>query len=1144
MPVSFTAEAIIFAIHSAIKLNANIRKAFANSLRSRSIVLPLPRFAIEDEKTPDGRLLNDMEKLQRVRRFFKDEGKEHVEKIERLKALFEQDSDQARPPLDKDQKEEYFDYFNLLFYWSEDKETPAGPPPPGRRRRMPPPPKGPDGPPMDIDVNDVVAMLRIRQYEEGEMEEPTALKLVAGSLVEIGIDYFNQVPGALRMDSAFGKAINSFLAGVDNINFTDKEKAGLVVPKLFSAAAESLGALSTAVSRDEKLQQFVQATGEGIAKGVLEQVKKMEDDPLQQEEAVKWGQLMIHSMVQSAGTHVFSSAADLFDTNQPVSDIIQTTGLNLLSAILENPGKIDLKNAFNAEMLNQVVRANLKIVTEHPEMISGKQGAREIIIGVSNAMSQGDVTRPDLLPELVRLIMEHTASNLDLLWNIDQEAAPADKDAHHLLVTTLRLFLEAASQKADDKKWKPAFSKSQLLGIANNLFGEVVRNPNWISNKLGDKPLLKVVLDSVFQSLREIPEDQRFQMKTVEGIIQTSIRAAAANQQILQLADDPTKKTILNKTLDLVFSFAFKSNKVPPATRIDWLTNILDYSLQAVIAHHPDEKGLLLVQLILFDDPDLSFAGGFNRQLADRLLANGLKAINEHPELLSRKEVVQNVFGAVAGSLRDTGLNQPGLLVEITRLVLQNSALQLDKLVVSDNEGANYLLLPAMRQLLVALTAKPENGIWKPALEPEQALGIVEDALDQLVSHPEWLTEKQGQASTFSLIINATFGALQKIPKEERIDARNIHVITQAAIRATATSPQILGPAGPEEGTILNKALDIIFDFTFSPGQFNPAAKEAALRDWLEYSVGAILGRYPDNRGLTFLKLAIEKAAGQSGRIDKEWAAQLMDSAIKVIGEHPALVTQETALQNIISGISTALLQGKPHKENLLPELTRMILHETALNLDLLVKTEQGRPQFLLVNILRQMLEALSNKDENAPWKLKLTEDQILDMVWTTLHETTENPQWLKDDRLVFHFFNAVFLAIDDLKKKGMDLPYSAVEYLIRESLEAANIRRQFLLEIKDEAGNTEKVLALNYSLESLFVTVFDPQHEEELQWALQKTEVINALSRYFLKKLTATELDKPAVDKARLEVENAVKEWKKRTGFVLEDLLEILGTE
>ena len=42
--MNLPSEAIVFTINSAIRLGRNIQKAYANSIRAKNLVLPLPKF--------------------------------------------------------------------------------------------------------------------------------------------------------------------------------------------------------------------------------------------------------------------------------------------------------------------------------------------------------------------------------------------------------------------------------------------------------------------------------------------------------------------------------------------------------------------------------------------------------------------------------------------------------------------------------------------------------------------------------------------------------------------------------------------------------------------------------------------------------------------------------------------------------------------------------------------------------------------------------------------------------------------------------------------------------------------------------------------------------------------------------------------
>ncbi|NUN99638.1 MAG: hypothetical protein HUU01_03370, partial [Saprospiraceae bacterium] len=408
-----TAEAIVFAINSAIKLGRNIQRAYAKNLKSKELVLPLPTF--------DG----DPNPMRAEEFFSKDDentgGRQFVRRIERLGKLHE---DQMTVGLSSVEALEYVRYYELFWVLLKEDQIKADD--------------------TRIHTEDMVALLRIRQWETGKEPPTSPLQLVAGTLVEIGIDYFNQVPGALNAGSSYGRIMRSFLAAIDEVTFSDavefKTSAERIVPKLFITAAEAIGELSSEISADPKVQAFIKATSKGIAQDIFKRAKEGGDE----DEAIQWGQMLLRSMVKNAGEYVFQSADELLGANEGQALLIQSTGMAFLEVILDAPNdKFNIKGAFTTDTLDKVVRAALGAVAECPELIERKhQGIKAIISGVARTLAAHPVlkNRPDLLPELVRLILEHTAQNLDLLWG------PAEANGEHLLFMGLQQILAEISR--------------------------------------------------------------------------------------------------------------------------------------------------------------------------------------------------------------------------------------------------------------------------------------------------------------------------------------------------------------------------------------------------------------------------------------------------------------------------------------------------------------------------------------------------------------------------------------------------------------------------------------------------------------------------------------------------------------------------
>ncbi len=178
---SLAAEAIIFSINSAIKLSANLRRAYVHSIRAKALVLPLPDFNTEIQ-------------LATINLFFF-RHQEYLDQLIDLKELFEKANSVLA--LEEDDMEEYLKLYRT-FKAIEDGDTAR----------------------LEMNTSEVLTLLKIRQWEKGQA--PTSvLQLVAGTLVEIGVDYFAQVPGALNPDSVQGRLMRKFLNAFDGISLVD-----------------------------------------------------------------------------------------------------------------------------------------------------------------------------------------------------------------------------------------------------------------------------------------------------------------------------------------------------------------------------------------------------------------------------------------------------------------------------------------------------------------------------------------------------------------------------------------------------------------------------------------------------------------------------------------------------------------------------------------------------------------------------------------------------------------------------------------------------------------------------------------------------------------------------------------------------------
>lgn len=1085
MSATLTVDAIIFSIHSAIKLGRGLEKAYANSIKGKAIVLPLPA-------------IDPTIKFERMTRFFRrEEGEIYVtpeikvdgkmvpnpKYLPGLAALnFKAQQGDDEDNISADEKAEFENCFHSFFRVIHHAT--------------------------EFDPNDIEGLFRIRQWEKGTAPNPSPLQMVSGTIVEIGIDYFNQVPGAIRSDSTAGRFVKSFLGAIDTVEFAENNalKDTLVkqiIPKLFVSTAETLGAEAHKITDNLKLQNFIGETTKGLAKDMYTRIDKLgtADD---QDEVIRWGQLVYRSMVKNAGTYVVNSSGELFGADEKEAALIKSVGTEIMKALLDpNPSGVNLKNVFTPESLDGVVKAALTVVAQYPELVSGRDGVKEIVSGVAGAVAQSGINQPGIVPEIARLILLNTAGNLAVLWDIK------DPNAKHLLVSATQQILTALTAKPNEK-WKPQLTRSQVVFIIEDLLEDVVTNPSWITDKVNADSLLSEVLNSTFNALKTIPEGDRINVNALETILEINIRTVATSKLALskvRWGSGQQETTILNHALDLVFTFVFKDKK--SADRTDLLINLLDYVMDVLVAQNPNSKGLLLTQLILNEDFGVIQANGFNEETADLLIKATLGVFSAHPELAVKDKALQNMISGVALALSKSGISQPDIISEFIRLTLVNAAGNMNLIIKAPHADPEHLFVIALQQILTVISKKPAAGKWKPNITGSQLLTISENLLDEVIHNPSWITNSVNENSLLSEVLNATFNSLENVPENQRFSSSTLETLIQLNIRTVATSQQALSKIkwgnGGEETTILNKSLDLIYSFVFKDQ--NSGDKTELLLDLTDYIMNTAVVAHPNAKGLVLTQLLLNAGSGvvRENGLNKAAADKLVSAALSVISANPNLLADNAALQNMISGVSSALSTAGINEPYLFTEFIRLVLLNAADNLDLVIPSDNNVSKHLLVEALSQILDILTTKPTEGKWKPKLTGAQTLSISENLLDEVVKNPSWvIKSDgnnSLLSEVLKTTFSTLE-LVPKGQRLSGDTVERLIKINMRTVAVSEQVLNKTKWGSGEEETTI-LNKALDLVFEFVFEDNP------TVDKGELLYDLLDYILNVIIANHPDK-----------------------------------
>jgi len=527
--ISDSAALVIFAISSSIKLGQQIRQACIDAAKGRPLVLPLPNFFSQ----PD---------VVSAANYFAGPGAAHVAPGSQLSGLLQKRKSpgQALTPGEEEQLLGYHvEFFNLDLVRA------------GKIGRAA------DG--STLHALEYTALITVRQWQRGAEPHPSTLQRLAGTFIEIGVNYFANVPGALSKDSSQGKALAGFFQGMSEIRFSEEE-LGEIPGRLFVAALETISGHGDLLSADAKVQELVKVITASLSSDVARRIDQAGDADLVEKEHIgDWAELVFRSVLSSAGGLVLSNPKRFLGLEEEgQAALVTRVGESVLGLVLDN-SDLKLDRLFSREGLETVIKSALAVVGEHPEILvqSNNAGLQILLSSIAAELCKFDTLfTSDLLPELTRLILDKTGDNLALLW-----PDVAQKPQQHLLLTAAGITLDILTRKPlNNQKWKLRFSRTDVLTITEAVLAEVAANPTWLLKEAGQlNDNLKTAVEAALEVVRT-HADNRLTPATAVQILCTVVHRIGQRKEFLDRLPDGCAmagQTLIAAALDAIFRVVF-----------------------------------------------------------------------------------------------------------------------------------------------------------------------------------------------------------------------------------------------------------------------------------------------------------------------------------------------------------------------------------------------------------------------------------------------------------------------------------------------------------------------------------------------------------------------------------------------------------
>jgi hypothetical protein len=582
--ISDSAALVIFAISSALKLGQQIRQACVDAAKGRPLVLPLPNFFSQ----PD---------VVSAANYFAGPGAAHVTPDSQLSRLLQKRKSPGQV-LTPGEEEHLLGYHVEFFNLDLVRAGKIG--------------RAADG--STLHALEYTALITVRQWQRGAEPHPTTLQRLAGTFIEIGVNYFANVPGALSKDSSQGKALAGFFQGMSEIRFSEEE-LGEIPGRLFVAALETISVHGELLSADAKVQELVRVVTASLSSDVACRIAQAGDADLVRKEHIgDWAELVFRSVLSSAGGLVLANPKRFLGLEtEGRATLVSCVGESVLGLVLDN-ADLHVDRLFSRQGVETVVKSALAVVGEHPEILvqSNNAGLRKLLSSIAAELSTFDTLfTPDLLPELTSLILDRTGDNLALLW-----PDLAHKPHEHLLLTAAGTTLAILSRKpGDNQKWKLRFGRADVLAVTDAVFAEVAANPAWLLKETGQlNDNLKTALEAALAVVRT-HADNRLAPATVVEVLCAVVHRTGQRKEFLDRLPDGCAlagQPLIAAALDAVFRTVFDGNL---EARAAWQV-VRSEAVAALVG-----IGLARLAKVRLDAEKVAFFTDFIKQRIDMLAA-------------------------------------------------------------------------------------------------------------------------------------------------------------------------------------------------------------------------------------------------------------------------------------------------------------------------------------------------------------------------------------------------------------------------------------------------------------------------------------------------------------------------------------------
>lgn len=411
----------------------------------------------------------------------------------------------------------------------------------------------------------VNALFLVKQWRDGADPKRHPVQRIAGTVVEIGLDYVKSDPTLFSGNGIGERVTRTFLMSLDEVEFAESDFDDLLLD-ILQASLQTFRTHSDLIISEDQFSLIFKEISITLSEDIKKAQTSGDDDKLRALYTLR--REFLQDIIKASAKTVGEHPAVFLGTPKTREKKFLS---NVLKAVLNTVQKES--DLFTYRSLADIYAASLHGFTQNTALIlPGTDGnerekfIENLIKGITHQLAVSAEQDPpgiftmELLFDVIGISLNVTAANAALLINPDNPQEQLMVDALERVILGLSDSFHGNEELT--KRLSGLFSTQQLVEIIQNVFKSVAQNPSTLLRETNNDPRRSALVQIIGSVAAAISADTQKLLngENYDELLTVALKAFAKNpDRLLELDTTDSMQNVMAQVMTSILTVAAKN---------------------------------------------------------------------------------------------------------------------------------------------------------------------------------------------------------------------------------------------------------------------------------------------------------------------------------------------------------------------------------------------------------------------------------------------------------------------------------------------------------------------------------------------------------------------------------------------------------